>query len=240
MDAAPLVHAPPATVGELAAALGLRIADLDGRGVAYAYAWDIHHELPPDSIEALAWRALTAYRVPLGDATACETALREGHGEPVEIEGRRRYGHFMLSAGGLEWHAELPDWAVTAGDREAGRRSLAALSERLRGGGEPDEAELTFDPPLPAAEVAAALGAPEAFASTVDVHMSSWRLETSEGPIEVGGWRVDAALAGRPSGDPVPGVEIPGASARLLGGGETVGHLRVERTLRETGGGGGR
>jgi hypothetical protein len=39
MDAAPLVHAPPATVGELATALGLRIADLDGRGVAYAYAW---------------------------------------------------------------------------------------------------------------------------------------------------------------------------------------------------------
>ena len=102
------MHAPPATVGELAAALGLRIADLEGSGVAYAYAWDVHHELPPDSIEALAGRALTAYRVPLADAAGCEAALRERHGEPVEVEGRRRYGHFLLSASGLEWHAELP------------------------------------------------------------------------------------------------------------------------------------
>ena len=102
------MHAPPATVGELAAALGLRIADLEGSGVAYAYAWDVHHELPPDSIEALAGRALTAYRVPLADAAGCEAALRERHGEPVEVGGRRRYGHFLLSASGLEWHAELP------------------------------------------------------------------------------------------------------------------------------------
>ena len=56
VDAAPLVDAPPATVGELAVVLGLRGADLEPRGVAYAYAWDIHHELPPDSIEALSRR----------------------------------------------------------------------------------------------------------------------------------------------------------------------------------------
>jgi hypothetical protein len=117
VDAAPLVDAPPATVGELAAALGLRVADLDARGVAYAYAWDVHHELPPGSIEELARRALTAYRVPLGDAAACEAALRARHGEPVEVRGRRRYGHFLLGDG-LEWHAELPDWAVTPGDRD--------------------------------------------------------------------------------------------------------------------------
>ena len=78
-------------------------------------------------------------------------------------------------------------------------------------------------------EVAAALGAPQAFARTVDVHVSSWRRETREGPIVVGGWRVDVALAGRPSGEPVPGVVIPAASARLLGGGEAVRHLRVQR-----------
>jgi hypothetical protein len=108
VDAAPLVHAPPATVGELAAALGLRIAELERHGVAYAYAWDIRHELPPDSVEALARRALTAYRVPLADAAACEAALRERHGEPVEVEGRRRYGHFLLGPAGLEWRAELP------------------------------------------------------------------------------------------------------------------------------------
>jgi hypothetical protein len=108
VDAGQLVHAPPATVGELAAALGLRIAELEPRGVAYAYAWDVHHELPPGSIEELARRALTAYRVPLGDVSACEAALRERHGEPVEVEGRRRYGPFLLGAAELEWHAELP------------------------------------------------------------------------------------------------------------------------------------
>jgi hypothetical protein len=108
VDAAPLVHAPPATVGELAAALGLRVAELEPRGVAYAYAWDIHHELPPGSIEDLARRALTAYRVPLEDAPACEAALRARHGEPVEVEDRRRYGHFLVSGAELEWRAELP------------------------------------------------------------------------------------------------------------------------------------
>jgi hypothetical protein len=113
VDAAPLVHAPPATVGELAAALGLRIADLEPRGVAYAYAWDIHHELPPESLEALARRVLTAYRVPVADGAACEAALREHYGEPVQVEGRRRYEHFLLGGSGLEWHAELPSWAVT-------------------------------------------------------------------------------------------------------------------------------
>ena len=112
MDAAPLVHAPPATVGELAGALGLRVPDLEPRGVAYAYAWDVHRELPPGSIEDLARRALTAYRVPLADAAACEAALRARHGEPVEVEGRRRYGHFLIGDA-LEWHAALPEWAVT-------------------------------------------------------------------------------------------------------------------------------
>ena len=108
VDAAPLVDAPPATVGELAAALGLRVAELEPRGVAYAYAWDVHHELPPDSVEELARRALTAYRLPLSDADACEAALRVRYGDPVEVEGRRRYGHFLIGGAGLEWHAELP------------------------------------------------------------------------------------------------------------------------------------
>ena len=113
VDAAPLVDAPPATVGELAAALGLRVAELEPRGVAYAYAWDVHHELPPASVEELARRALTAYRLPVSDADACEAALRTRHGDPVEVGGRRRYGQFLLGDAELEWHAELPERAVT-------------------------------------------------------------------------------------------------------------------------------
>ena len=113
VDAAPLVDAPPATVGELAAALGLRVAELEPRGVAYAYAWDVHHELPPASVEELARRALTAYRLPLSDADSCEAALRARHGDPAEVEGRRRYGHFLIGDAVLEWRAELPDRAVT-------------------------------------------------------------------------------------------------------------------------------
>ena len=108
VDAAPLVDAPPATVGELAAGLGLRVAELEPRGVAYAYAWDVHHELPPASVEELARRALTAYRLPLSDLDACEAALRARHGDPVEVEGRRRYGHFLIGGSALEWRAELP------------------------------------------------------------------------------------------------------------------------------------
>ena len=112
VDAAPLVDAPPATVGELAAVLGLRVAELEPRGVAYAYAWDVHHELPPASVEELARRALTAYRLPLSDPDACEAALRARHGDPAEVEGRRRYGHFLIGDAVLEWRAELPDRAV--------------------------------------------------------------------------------------------------------------------------------
>jgi len=113
VDAAPLVDAPPATVGELAAALGLRVAELEPRGIAYAYAWDVHHELPPASVEELARRALTAYRLPLSDMDSCEAALRARHGDPAEVEGRRRYGHFLIGDAVLEWRAELPDRAVT-------------------------------------------------------------------------------------------------------------------------------
>ena len=90
VDAAPLVDAPPATVGELAAGLGLRVADLEPRGVAFAYAWDIHHELPPDSVEALARRALTAYRAPGLRRGGLRGRAAARHGEPVEVEGRRR------------------------------------------------------------------------------------------------------------------------------------------------------
>ena len=108
VDAAPLVDAPPATVGELAAGLGLRVAELEPRGVAYAYAWDVHHELPPASVGELARRALTAYRVPLSDADACEAVLRIRYGNPAEVEGRRRYGRFLIGGRALEWHAELP------------------------------------------------------------------------------------------------------------------------------------
>ena len=108
VDAAPLVDAPPATVGELAAGLGLRVAELEPRGVAYAYAWDVHHELPPASVEELSRRALTAYRLTLSDANACEAVLRARHGDPVEVEGRRRYGHFLVGDAALEWRAELP------------------------------------------------------------------------------------------------------------------------------------
>jgi hypothetical protein len=58
------------------------------------------------------------------------------------------------------------------------------------------------------------------------VHLCRGGLATAAGPVEFGRWCVDAALDRRPSGDLVPGVEIPAGSARLLGGGAWVGRLR--------------
>jgi hypothetical protein len=255
-----IVLAPPATVRELAASLGRQVADLalygtasmgslivSRLGLSFTYAWDVHREEPVASGEALAPRVLRSYRVQLASASACEAVLRAAHGAPVEVAGRRRYGPFLLDAHELEWNDRPPGWALTPGERAAGADALAALVERLRDLRSADELDklalgegirrdgaggFALDPPLPAPEVAAILGAPDAFGRTVDVHMSSWRLVTTAGEPRVGSWRIEAALEDRPIGDPVPGVSIPAASVRLLGGGEMVTHLRVEPEAR--------
>jgi hypothetical protein len=58
---------------------------------------------------------------------------------------------------------------------------------------------LEFRPAVPAIDLARALGAPDAFARTVDVHMSSWQLATSAGVLRVGDFRVEAGLANHPA-----------------------------------------
>ena len=79
-----LVIDPPATVGGLAAALGIDVAGLaasgmsgmgsilaspapsgDADSLAIDYAWDLHHERPVESAAELAGRELTAYAVGL-------------------------------------------------------------------------------------------------------------------------------------------------------------------------------
>jgi hypothetical protein len=100
----------------------------------------------------------------------------------------------------------------------------APLGDRLQSVTTPEE--LAALAPVYATELAAALGVPDAFAVTVDVHMSSWRLETPDGPPKLGEWTVLASLRGEPTGEPLD-LEFPAARAAGLGPGDVVGDLRV-------------
>src|SRR3954452_20931979 len=115
-----IVRAPPATVGELAKALELRIEALVphgmfamgsilGPGVSAEYEWDMYHEAPVETLGALAGRRLSSYRIALTDEL--ERALRERFGAPEPAHGRRRYGPFFAGEAELEWYASEPDWA---------------------------------------------------------------------------------------------------------------------------------
>jgi hypothetical protein len=131
-------------------------------------------------------------------------------------------------------------WAAPEIDAGARERALAdwvrAAAAAARLPGPPAAAGLYGDgdgsfelrPPMPAARLAAVLGAPGAFARTVDVHMSHWQLAGPDGDLRIGPWKVEATIDGRPAGGPVPGVSLPAALARELAGGELVSrvHLR--------------
>jgi len=150
------VRHPPALVGDLAAALGVRLAGLvpDGGygmglivvtsglpagvdGIWADYWWDQYHERPVGSTEALAGRRLVRYGVRFAAGRrACEAELRVVHGPPAVLAGRRRYGPFFVDDGdgerfALEWFATTPDWAIPPVDAVARIRAVEQVAARV-------------------------------------------------------------------------------------------------------------
>jgi hypothetical protein len=242
------VRDPPPTVGELAAALGMPMARLVAAGMWQmgsvaagdlhaTYAWDMYHEHPVASADALAARALSAWTVRFaGGRDGCEAELRSAYGAPRAVAAYRRYGPFFVTDGdgdafALEWYAAEPDWAKSPGDPAVRLRAVEAFAARVGRAATAAElggTALALDPPLPARDVARALGHPDAIGRSVDVHMSAWRLAGPAGePLRVGRWCVEAALGGWASGPQVPGLTLPAAAARRLGAGDVVRSLVV-------------
>ena len=79
--------------------------------------------------------------------------------------------------------------------------------------------------PVDALELTAALGAPDAYARTVDVHMSHWELTTPSGPLTFSDWTVTATLDGAPTGERLPSP--PAGRASRLAPGDVVRTLRA-------------
>ena len=168
----------PETVGELAAALGVPLADVVAGGMwdmgsvhhdrfAATYEWDMYHEHPVASEAQLAHRRLSSYQV--------------------------RSGSFSL-----EWYATEPDWAappVDPAERFAQLQAIAAAIERATTIEEAQAAlggtSLRLHPPMPVRDAARALGRPDAVPIALDVHRSHWVLR-----FQLGRWRVEATLDG--------------------------------------------
>jgi hypothetical protein len=188
------------TVGELAAALGMPMSDLVAGGMwdmgsvaagelSATYAWDMYHEAPVASADALAARELTSWTVRFADGSV------------------------------LQWPPPAPPVPLS---------DVEAFAERVRRD-DLDSTVLTLDPPLPARDVARALGHPDAIGRSVDVHMSSWRLAGPAGePLRLGRCEIEATLGGWASGPEVAGVAIPAAAVHHLGAGDVV--LRIVAT----------
>ncbi len=218
-----IVRDPPATVGDLAKALGLRMEALVphgmfsmgsilGPGVSAEYEWDMYHEAPVETLGALAGRRLSSYRIALTEEI--ENSLRERFGEPEPVNARRRYGPFFAAGTELEWYASEPDWAK----RQVNLRALLDRIAKAAGPG-----EMTLDPPVPALALARALGEPAPTARTVDVHMSSWRMQ----PLRHGRWELTATLGGSPGGADVPGESPPAARLAYVGEDATIRSLEL-------------
>ena len=76
---------------------------------------------------------------------------------------------------------------------------------------------LTFRPPIAIEHVARALRLEQLSATSGDVHMSSWQIETAEGTPRIGPWQLDISLEGWPrAADLATLAELPhrGASPR--------------------------
>jgi hypothetical protein len=200
-----LVLMQPRHVRDLEAALG------DLSRVTFSYRWDMYHEAPVSDPRP---RELTEFTVWLD----VEEPLRAVYGEPREVAGRKQYGSFFVSDR-IEWYADEPVWAIPPQEHD-----IAALIERIRTG---DLREHEFRPPISARELARGLGSPDAFARTVDVHMSSWRLDTPAGRLTVGDHEIDASLAKSPRGEPVPGFDFPAARSAVLTDDDVVRWLYV-------------
>jgi hypothetical protein len=204
----------PETVGELAAAIGVPLADVVAAGMwdmgsivndrfSATYDWDMYHENPVRSADDLGHRRLRDYTVfYAAGRRECEAALRALH-EPQPVGERTRYGPFFVSGPdsdrfSLEWYASEPDWAAPPVDpaaRIAQVRAIAAAVERARTIEEAQAAvggaSLRLHPPMPVADAARALGQPGAEPVAVDVHMSHWVIR-----VPLGRWRVEATVDG--------------------------------------------
>jgi hypothetical protein len=232
------VREPPERVGELAAALGISVAEVfsDGRSdmgfvmnerFSATYDWDMYHEHPVRSADDLARRRLREYCVFFASGQdECEAALRTLHGAPQRVGERIRYARFFLNVGAggrfnLEWYAREPDWAMPPPDPE---QRLVQLRTLVADGG-----YLVLEPPMPAVECARALGRPDAVGVSTDVHMSHWVLAEPDGErLRLGDRTVEATLGGWPSGPAVSGVSIPAAAVHHLGPDDVVRSVRVE------------
>ena len=254
-----ILRRPPVTVGELVAALGWSMRDTAERwqpamrslvvphGTA-SYEWDPHHQAPVTTLAQLARAPLARYVLTLpGGRFRAEQALCDTYGPPREVLDRRRYGAFCVDAADrdafrLEWFREEPDWARPTADGAARRRALRDLADRLRHAPDEqraraavDELQLHLHPPLPAVELAVALGLPghpHAVARTVDVHMTHHVLAALHGDrverVRVGDFTVDATVA-RPSGGVVDGVRVPAGVVLRLGAEDPVTAVTVVR-----------
>lgn len=198
--------------------------------VTAQFAWDMHHEAPISSADRLRERSLVSYAVsyPAG-RTACATALSRSYGPPARAGSRLRYGPYFVQGNDgegftVEWHEEELQWALPAADQAqrarvlrdlaaavaaaTGESRLAAALAAAASGGPGLQAgragELVFRPPVPALLLAKAIGIPQPTAMTIDVHRSSWVLAVvSDGRLarpRAGHWRIEARLAGPPTG----------------------------------------
>jgi hypothetical protein len=125
------------------------------------------------------------------------------HESPVETLGalaERRLISYRIPELGLEWRASRP-----AGD-------VQALLDRIA---ELETGRIDLDAPVPALALARALGVREPTARTVDVHMSSWRMELRHRDATL-----LATLAGPPGGAELPGP--PAARAAYVGEDATI------------------
>jgi hypothetical protein len=170
-----------------------------------------------------------------------------------------KYGPFYVAEGAgepftLEWYAREPDWSKPAADPAARRRALADLAALARGGatqekiaaaiaaapagagitdrGAPNRTDpsLELEPPVPATELADAMGLRGAIGESNDVHMSHWHLavlaEGKPGAPRLGPWELDATLGARPTGGKVPGLEPSPIAHAALGPRDVVRNLR--------------
>jgi hypothetical protein len=119
---------------------------------------------------------------------------------------------------------KLISYRVGPASLEPPKLQPAPLGDRLKQVTTPDE--LAALAPVYARELVEALGAPEAFARTVDVHMSSWQLATPDGPLRLGEWTVIARLDGSPSGERLD-LRLPAAAAAALGDRDIVRSLEI-------------
>jgi hypothetical protein len=151
-------------------------------------------------IEALVPHGMYSMGSIQGPRASAEYEWDMYHESPVETLGalaERRLISYRIPELGLEWHASRHG---PAGD-------VQALLERIA---ELETGRIDLDAPVPALALARALGVPEPTARTVDVHMSSWRMELRHRDSAL-----LATLAGPPGGAELPGP--PAARAAYVG-----------------------